>query len=156
VSRLESAVLPPAVHALLDGDDIDRKVGETILLLTTSDRGWPHVAMLSVGEVFSPAPDRVRLALWSGTETGQNLRRCGRATLAVVVDGGGHYVELTVDPASTPVVVGDQILDRFEGGVVRVLSDEVGYARLTSGITFDLPDRDGVVTRWRATVDALR
>jgi hypothetical protein len=155
MSRLESTVLPPPVLALLDGRDLDGKVGETILLLTTGERGWPHVAMLSAGEVLAVAEDRVRLALWTGTETGDNLRRGARATLAVVLAGGGHYIEIALS-SERPIEVDGSVHDRFDCTVERVLSDEVGYARLMSGITFELPDRAGVVARWQATVERLR
>ena len=154
MSRVESDTLPPPLRRLLDGERLEEKVGETILLITVSASGWPHVAMLSVGEIVSRAPDGATLALWQGTETGENLRREGRATLVFVAGGAGHYVEVSVTPAGT-VQPGSGTLDRFECRVERALSDEVGYARLTSGITFDLPDEADVVARWKETIAAV-
>ena len=47
-------------------------------------------------------------------------------------------------------------LAAFHGSVAEVRRDEVGYARLTSGIVFELPDAATVVARWRETIEALR
>jgi hypothetical protein len=47
-------------------------------------------------------------------------------------------------------------LAAFHGRVAEVRRDEVGYARLTSGVTFELPDEPAVVARWRETIEALR
>jgi hypothetical protein len=44
----------------------------------------------------------------------------------------------------------------FRCQVEEVLSDTVGYARLTSGVSFELKDADTVVARWTSTIDALR
>jgi hypothetical protein len=43
----------------------------------------------------------------------------------------------------------------FEPTIAEILRDEVGYARMTSGVTFELPDPPKVLARWRATVDAM-
>ena len=51
-----------------------------------------------------------------------------------------------VDPAPRAV---------FEARIDEVRRDEVPYAVLTSGIVFDLPDRDVVLARWHETIEAL-
>ncbi|MGH9244362.1 MAG: pyridoxamine 5'-phosphate oxidase family protein [Acidimicrobiales bacterium] len=153
MSRIESRELPDGLLDLLSGHDLAGKVGETILLITVSESGWPHVAMLSAGEIVARSPAAMTMALWTGTETSENLRR-GQATLVIVRDGAGHYIEASVRSADVLDVDG-RSLDRFECEVERVLSDRVGYARLTSGITFELPDEPAVVERWERTVEAM-
>jgi hypothetical protein len=154
MSRIENRELPDTLIDLLSGTNLPAKVGETIMLITVSDTGWPHVAMLSVGEVAARSPATVTVALWPGTETGDNLRRRARGTFVVVRDGAGHYVEASVLACDQLDVDGVSV-DRFECQVERVLVDTVDYARLTSGITFDLPDHHAVVDRWERTVRTI-
>lgn len=153
-SHGERDVLPEALAQLLDGEDLERKEGETLLLLTMSEGGWPHVALLSVGEVWAPDPREVRLALWPGTRTTANLARTRQATLATFVEGTAYYVELDAQPAADLKADGRR-LARFHCAVRSVRADVVGYAELLSGVRFRLKDREHVV-RWRATIAALR
>ena len=155
MSRIEGTGFSPELMTLLDGDNLDSKVGETLLLLTVSETGWPHLAMLSVGELLATGPDELRIALWKGTQTGNNLRRTSKGTLALVYGGAGHYIELQVT-GSGRLDVGRVTLDWFSCKVVKVLTDVVGYATLTTGIRFDLPRQDEVVSRWERTVSAMR
>ena len=155
MSRIEGTEFRPELMTLLDGDNLHSKVGETILLLTVGDAGWPHLAMLSVGELLAVGTDEVRIALWKGTQTGNNLRRTSKGTLALVHGGAGHYIELQVTGTGR-LDVGRVTLDSFSCKVVKVLTDVVGYATLTTGIRFDLPREEEVVSRWERTVEAMR
>jgi len=154
MSRIESGELSAELMKLLDGDDLDAKVGETILLLTASDSGWPHLAMLSVGELVAVSPVELRMALWHGTESGANLKRTGRATAVIIAGGAGHYVELEVE-STGDLQVADGSLDSYSCSVSKILADVVDYATITTGIRFDLPQREEVVARWRLTVAAM-
>ena len=155
MSRIEGNELGPDLMALLDGTDLDSKVGETVLLLTVSESGWPHLAMLSVGELLASGPGEVRMALWRGTTTGNNLRRTSQGTLALVNGGAGHYIEIEV-AGTGDLQVGTKTLDYFSCTVKKALSDAVGYATLTTGIRFELPRREDIVSRWELTVAAMR
>ncbi len=96
----------------------------------------------------------VRLALWPGSRTTGNLTRSGRGVLAFVHAGGAYSARLeTCRAADLGPPAG---LAVFEGRVAAVRRDEVAYAHLRSGITFDLPDPAAVVARWRATIEELR
>ncbi len=155
MTREVGAQLPDGLQALLDGTELERKEGETLVLLTVSQDGWPRVALLSVGEVLAVAPDELRLALWPKSATTENLRRDGRATLMTVWEGTAYYLELAVRPLSDgEQAPGGQA--RFAAHVRRLLADTVGYAQLTSGVRFRLTSRDEVVQHWRRTVEALR
>src|SRR5258708_5563009 len=143
--------MPEAVLRALDGHDLPGHVGLTFPLLTVDASGWPHVALLSAGEVLAVGESELRLALWPGSETTANLTRDGRGTLMVIAGATAFYLELEARPASP----GDR-LALFTARVRRVLADEVAYARITTGISFDLPDPASVLGRWRDTIGALR
>ena len=155
MSRSTQSALPGTLASLIDGTGLDEKVGETILLVTISTTGWPHFAMLSVGELLATDERRLRLALWQGTESGTNLRRDKKASLVSVLDGAGYYVEIAAVNETTIDVDGN-MLDMFDCDVTSALIDEVDYASLTSGITFELPDPASVVPRWRRTIEVMK
>lgn len=145
-------LLPDALLRALDGTDLETKEGETFLLLTVAESGFPHVALLSVGEVYAPGPLEVRLALWPKSATTANLQRTGQATLAHVADGAATYVQL----AARRVDEKSEGLARFIADVRGTRVDRVSYAELTTGVRFRLRDRDRVLARWSRTVLALR
>jgi hypothetical protein len=148
----EDARLPDGLVRLLGGDELEARVGLTIELLTVDPDGWPGVALLSAGEVLALDRSTVRLALWPDSRTTANLARTGQGLLTLVDDGAAFGIRLETGPlADLPGP-----LAAFHGHVATVRRDEVGYARLTSGITFELPDPPQVVARWRATIAALR
>lgn len=145
------AELPVPLREVLDGRDLERKEGETFLLLTIGEDGYPRVALLSVGEVYAPSAREVRLALWPRSTTTTNLGRTGRATLAWIQAGPAHYVELDATRR------GDAgPFARFDATVRSARTDVVGYADLTSGVRFRLKDRAEVLARWRQTIETLR
>ena len=146
--------LPDGVAGLLDGRDLAARVGFTMQLLTVDEDGWARVALLSVGEVVALDAARLRLALWPGSHTTENLTRSGHGLLAFVHGGSSHTVRM--EARRTADLAGVNVRATFDADVTEVRSDEVPYARLTGGITFDLPDPGAVVARWQATVDALR
>jgi len=149
----EPPELPGELAALLDGSDLDRRVGLTIELLTVDPEGWPGVALLSVGEVVALDGSTLRLALWPGTRTTANLTRSGQGVLALVHDGAAYTLRLMTRRGGD---LADPERAVFDGRLASARRDEVPYARLRSGITFDLPDADTVVARWRSTVEKLR
>ena len=129
------------------------RVGLTILLLTTSDEGWPQVAMLSVGEVLAVDDRRLRLALWVGSGSTANLSR-GRATVMLVVGAEAYYLRVRTRRLA------DLALSRgpracFAAEVEDVLVDVVAYATVTTGIGFRLNQPEEVLPAWEETVAAL-
>lgn len=156
VPRSLGSQLPAELQSLFDGRDLARKVGETFLLLTTDDDGWPHMAMLSVGELVLVNDSELQAALWLHSTATKNLERTGRGLLAVVADGAGYYVRLRAQRQGD-VELGDEgRLARFILTVEDVQEDRVDYARLTSGVRFELPQVEEVVRRWEHTIEALR
>ena len=147
--------VPPAVGRLLE-DEPDRHVGLTILVLSTGDDGWPHQAMISVGELLVTAADRFALALWPSSTCAANLSRTKRVTLALVADGSAFSLLCEVR-VERPLDVGaDRPLRAFDLRVVEVIEDAAPYADLLTGVTYSLHDRAGTLARWTATRAALR
>jgi len=142
--------------SLLDGSDLDGRAGLTFLLISGTAGSWPHVAMLSVGEIVALDARTLRAALWTTSTTSANLTQTGRAVLALVADGRGYYVRLNVVREADLELGSDGNLARFRLNVHEVLEDVADYAELTSGITFRLQHPADVVPRWERTVAALR
>ncbi len=150
-----SARWPAGIGELLNGDDLDTKIGLTLQLFTTGPTGWPHVALLSAGEVLIDGSDSARLALWPTTATSENLQRDRRASLGLVHDGAWWLARLQID--------GTALLDQLprpllgvRAQLVELREERAPYARLTGGPTFDLVDPNEVLARWRSSLDALR
>lgn len=144
-------VLPASLHRLLDGSDLEGKVGETLELITVGPDGWPHVALLSVGEVLAMTPGELRLALWPTSQTTANLGRTGQAMLTCIREEGAYYAQLEAAPLDTTLD-----LATFRCRLRRLLLDRVDYAELTSGIRFALRDQPAVVARWEGVIAGLR
>jgi hypothetical protein len=156
VSRQLDPLVPPALRERLDSDDLETAEGFTMLLLTVTDNGWPHMAMVSVGEVVAEGDDSLRLALWPGSTATRNLTPSGSATLAAVVDGTSYSVRLAVTrdgEVETPLA---GQLARFEARVDGASADEAPYAVLESGVSFRLKDPPAVLARWAELRQALR
>ncbi|MFC7660182.1 hypothetical protein ACFQV8_32695 [Pseudonocardia benzenivorans] len=88
--------LPAPFARELAADDNE---GFTIALLTVADGGWPHQALISVGEIVAFDDVRLRLATWPASTATRNLLATGRATLVAVVDAEVFAVRVEVAPA---------------------------------------------------------
>lgn len=144
--------LPGPVAELVDGSDLGRKVGQTLVLTAVDRDGWPRQALLSVGEVLSMSGADVRFALYGGSRTTRALIASGKGLLTVVAGEASYKVYVTVrqvDPSGGPLAY-------FAGSVVAVDEDRVGYAAITSGITYELPDPEPILERWARQIDELR
>jgi hypothetical protein len=148
--------LPDALRQMLDGSDLAGREGLTFLLLTLDEDSWPHMAMLSVGELVAMNNHALRGALWLHSSTSKNLSHNGRAMLTIVADGNGYYVRLAARRGPDLDLGADGRLAYFEMEIEDVQVDSADYATLTSGVTFRLKQPEQVVPRWQHTVDALR
>ena len=157
VSRSIGNDLPPILRPLLDGRDQAIREGVTFLLLTTTHHGWPHVAMLSVGELLYTGPRTLRAALWPSSTATRNLTRTRRATVALVHEGSGYYLRCCARRGEDLEGLSSEgRLAFFEMEIVEAMEDAVAYAKLTSGVTFQLANPGVVLPRWRETIAALR
>jgi hypothetical protein len=155
VARSAGNATPAPIRSLLEGADIEALEGLTFLLLTTNDDGWPHLAMLSVGELVAAGERDLRAALWPGSSAARNLARTGQCTLAVIHGEVGYYLRCSAREGPDLKIEGGR-LAYFELRVEEALEDVVPYATLTSGVTFRLDEPDRVLPRWRETIQALR
>jgi hypothetical protein len=155
MSKSLGSQLPPEVVAMLAGDNLRAGSGHTFTLAVTGTDGWPTFALLSVGEVLATDDETVRLALWPGSGMTAALTENGRATMMIVGGDSVWYVHLA---ARRGPDIGATGMHRayFECAVDEVLVDKVTYAKITSGISFELPDPETVLGRWQQTIDLLR
>jgi hypothetical protein len=156
MTRSLGSQLPDPLRQLLDGSDVAGREGFTFLLITTDEREWPHVAMLSVGELIAVDAGTLRVGLWLHSATTRNLERRGRGVLALVVDGSSYYVRLSGARGADLDLGSEGRLAYFVLHIEDVLEDAADYATLTSGVTFRLKQPEQVVPRWQHTVAALR
>lgn len=156
MSRQLDPQVPPALRELLDSDDLAESEGFTMLLMTVTAEGWPHMAMVSVGEVVATGDDSLRLALWPGSTATRNLTPSGRATLAAVVDATSYSIRLAITRAGEVETPLAGQLARFDARVEGASADEAPYAVLESGVRFRLKDPPAVLARWAELREALR
>jgi hypothetical protein len=155
LSRRLGAHVPPAVRGVLD-DAPERQIGITILVVTLGEDEYPHVAMVSVGELVVTAQARLALSLWPASTCATNLSRERRATLALVTGGAAYSLscrsagerELRSDPHPPTRA--------FDLHVADSLQDSAPYADLLTGVTYRLHDPESAVARWHSTRAALR
>lgn len=151
--ELEPAV-PEPVRRCLE-DEPERQVGLTILVLSELEAGWPHLAMVSVGELVVAADGRLALALWPTSTCAANLARTGRGTLAVVADGLAFSLRCHVDDELPLTADEDPAMRGFVLRVTAAVEDAAPYADLLSGVTYRLHDAEATLVRWRRTRAAL-
>jgi len=136
---------------LLNGEDLENKQHEAMLLMTVTEDGWPHNAMVSAGEVVALDKEHLRVALWPGTTTTKNCIRTKKALLVAVYKGKVNYIRLTLSPLG--VLEGAKHpLERFSAKVELFKEDQAKYAEITSGIQISLKDTSAVLTRWKETI----
>ncbi len=147
--------LPAEFIAALDGRELERKYGETYIVMTSDADGSPRPCMLSAGELLALDERTIRMALWPNGRTGANLRRGGRVVICYVGPGLVLYVrgrprELT--PGRDPDI------ERFEVTVEAVDSDAHEGLPVAHGIAFtSTPEvRVEMLGQWRKVLDALR
>ncbi len=155
--RTESDLVVPATLARrYDGSDPAREPGETCLVIAPGADGWPRPALLSAGEILVVDGGRVvMLMLHAGGRTAAALEASGRGLLVADADGGLVRVRLALRR------VHDAAAERMSrmvlrGEVADVERDEVGYARVTHGIGYELADPAPVLERWSGQLDVLR
>src|SRR5438105_7565598 len=130
--------IPPRIQPLFSGDDLATREGLTFLFLTTTADGWPHLAMLSVGEVLAAGRRELRVALWPTSTATANLTRSSQATIALVHDGVGYSLRCSARRGPDLEFGREGSLAFFELQIEDALEDAVSYATLTSGLTYRL------------------
>jgi hypothetical protein len=156
MARSIGDAIPPPIRPLFSGDDLESREGLTFLVLTTTQEGWPHVAMIGVGEIVAVGPRDLRLALWPNSTATANLTQSGRVTLALVHDGVGYSLRCSAERGPDLPARRTGPLAFFRLHVVEVFEDVAPYATLNGGIMYRLNDPTTVVPGWRETIADLR
>ncbi|WP_345811660.1 hypothetical protein AAGS40_12230 [Paraburkholderia sp. PREW-6R] len=147
---------PDAVRAQFDGSSLASKTGFTASLLTVDTHGHLRTSLLGVGELYAPDSRTLCIALWPRARATQAIARSGRAALTFVCDETFYQVQLIVSPLAD--VPGDESgLVYLIGSIDSAEAQSVPYARLTSGITFELEgEREAVLDRWEHQIEHLK
>ena len=148
------ATLPSIIIGFLDGTDLRIRAGQAFRLSTVDAEGWPHGAQVSVGEVLATDPATLHLCLWRGSGSTANLRRDGRATLSLALDGAMWEIRLHAVAVTPPA--GAPELAYFRATVESVQEHRAKYAEVTAGVSYRLHSPDEVLARWEAQLEALR
>jgi hypothetical protein len=150
--------LDDALFRRLSGDG-DLRRQEAILIATVDERGRPHPALLSYGEVLAVTPAALRLAIPGEATTARNLAERGALTLCLIGPDGAAYVKAAARPLPAEPSLVAQGLTAFEARVEEVLVDAPAAgekAHLTSGITFTADDLEDQAAAWSARLEGLR
>ena len=147
---------PGAVRALFDGSSLESKTGFTASLLTVDANGHVRTSLLGVGELYAPDSRTLCFALWPQARATRAIAQHGRATLSFVCDEAFYQVQLLVTPLAA--VTGDESgLIYLSGSIDTAQAQSVRYARLTSGVTFELEgEREAVLDRWERQIEHLK
>jgi len=159
VSRHTGDRLDEALCRRLSGGDPAAPTAEAILIATTDERGRPHPALLSYGEVLAVSPDLLRIAVSGTSTTAHNLAARGALTLCLIGADGVHYVKTAARALPAEPSLEAEGLTAFEARVEDVLVDAPAAgekAHLTGWITFAADDREGQARAWAGRLEGLR
>ena len=147
---------PETVRAWFDGSSLASKTGFTASLLTVDANGHVRTSLLGVGELYAPDSRTLCFALWPQTRTARALAQHGRAALSFVCDDAFYQIQLLVAPLAAPAG-DDSGLVYLIGSIDTAEAQSVRYARLTSGVTFELEgDKERVLDRWERQIEHLK
>lgn len=146
--------MPVEVFDLLNGKELVDKQHEAMMLLTISEEGWPHTAMISVGEIVAVSRTELRIGLWPNTSTTANVIRTHKATLVLFWKGKAQYIRLSIVGLKELPNAQHQ-RERFYAKIVDAREDMAKYAEITSGIKIQLKNPKEVVGRWSETIEDL-
>jgi hypothetical protein len=142
---------PAALRSLFDGASLNTRTGFTVSLLA-ADEGNVRTSLLSLGELFSPDARTLCFSLWPQSRASQIIAKTGRATLTFVHDEAFFQVQLHARLAPLEGSSLACFIATIEAGEWQ----RVSYARLTSGIEFELEGGEAMLTRWRAQLETLK
>lgn len=143
MSQLLGKELTEELFECLKGEDVASKMGKAIVLVTVDDKGWAHPAMLSYYEVVAKDRSRIDLAIGKTSTTARNLRRTGKITLLITDSGMNYYVKGNAREIRESMV-GVPFMSLFRTEIEQLLEDQEPDAMITSGVTFNRPQKKEV------------
>jgi hypothetical protein len=153
---------PDDVHALFDGTSLAARIGFTASLVTTDTNGHLRTSLLGIGELYAPDSRRLCVALWPQARSARALAQNRRAALTFVFDAAFYQVQLAFEPLPVAAGAEDELealggLVCFSGTIETGEAQRVRYARITSGMTFELAQgKDATLERWVRQVAYLK
>lgn len=152
--ELDAHAIPGSILTLLDGQNLSSKTNSAVHLSTVDADGWPHTAILSVGEILAGTDGRIRMAISAASSTAANLSRNGQLTLMLPFARGLYEIRLQV--RRVDITVARLPLHFFEGMILSLHNHPAGYAEVLSGVTIELLDQRSTLNRWVRQIAALR
>jgi hypothetical protein len=116
------------------GDPASKK-GNVILVATTDEMGWPHLAMLSHWEIVAKDSENLRIATYRGSKTTANMKARGKVT-AVAVDGGMTYYIKGSASVAREEMKSDAGNTMLNMRVKEVFADNLPGAEIVKGIQY--------------------
>ena len=118
-----------------------------IQIITQGQDGYPHVALLSVGEFYISGPAEIHFCVYAESTTLKNLERESLTTLAFVHEDKNILIKARSTLLSTNTI-DDIKLCFFKGVVIGEKIDSVNYAKITCSSAFSLKSPHCTLKRW--------
>ena len=143
MSQLLGKELTEELFHRLKGDAVASKGGKAIVVVTVDELSWAHPAMLSYYEVVAKDRSRIDLAIGKTSTTAKNLRRTGKITLLITDSDVNYYVKGSAREVRDSMD-GVPFMSLFRVAVEHLLEDQEPDAVITSGVTFQRPQKKEV------------
>lgn len=139
---------------LLNGKQLAQKQHIAMILQSITSEGYPHSAMVSVGEVIALDSEHLRIALWPQTQTTLSLVKKGKANLVIIYNNMVNYLELDISELPS---LNHEFYERtrFEATIKSIRQDSAKYADIISGITVKMHEPEQVLNRWNIILQQL-
>lgn len=118
-----------------------------IQIITQGLDGYPHVALLSVGEFYISGPDEIHFCVFANSKTLKNLEREPFVTLAFVHKNENIVIKVRSTLLSTKTIE-DIELCFFKGVVTEEKIDRIDYAEICCSSAFTLKSPECTLKRW--------
>lgn len=139
MSRIIGNHLPSVLLGALSEAALSRYVDIAVPIVSVDERGRPHPALLSYGELASVSPEAIRLVIGGKSRTAANLRRNGLVVLLFVDPAYAYYVKGVAQE-----VHGGRGLDGrafFEVAIEEILEDLPTPQEAEEGVRISSPIR---------------
>jgi Pyridoxamine 5'-phosphate oxidase len=143
MSQVLGTELTEELFHRLKGESIASKKDKAIVIVTVDESGWAHPAMLSYHEVVAKDRSKIDLAIGKSSTTAKNLRRTGKITLMITDSDLNYYVKGSAEEIRESMD-GVPFMSLFRVAVEHLLEDLEPDAVITSGVTFERPDKEEV------------
>lgn len=115
--------LPEDLLAQLDGSRPEEQRGKIVVVTTVDDDGFPHISLLSFGELLATSDQEIRLALFASGHTLRNIVVRSCVTLVFLDTGIAYYVRGT--GCEIPGTIEAGPTQPFEARIVSIRVDQV-------------------------------